>query len=171
MSNFKEIVTKAVVGKGKQSFTDEYTLDLSDNPSTILGCWVINHTFKGTKLKDAVKVEGNFDTNIWYSKDDNTKTDVAKEEIKYEEVIPIKTLEDYDGQDEIIIRMIKQPTCIKADIVDNKIVYTIEKIIAAEVVGDTKIKVGIEDDSMRETNDDIDEEINNEVKEDFLKEK
>lgn len=171
MSNFKEIVTKAVVGKGKNSFTNEYTLELSDNPSTILGCWVINHTFKGNKIKDAVRVEGSFDVNIWYSKDDNTKTDVAKEEIKYEEVIPIKTLEDYDGQDEIIIRMIKQPTCIKADIIDNKIVYTIEKIIAAEVVGDTKIKVGIEDDSIKETNDDIDEEINNEVKEDFLKEK
>ena len=170
MSNFKEIVTKAVVGKGKRSFTDEYKLELNDNPSTILGCWVINHNFKGTKIKDVVKVEGSFDTNIWYSKEDNTKTEVAKDEIKYEEEIPIKTLDDYDGQDEIIIRMIKQPTCTKAEIMDNKVVYTIEKTIATELVGDTKIKVGIEEE-LKDTDDEVEEEINNEVKEDFINEK
>lgn len=43
MSNFKEIVTKAVVGKGKKTFTHDYSVDVNENPSTILGCWIINH--------------------------------------------------------------------------------------------------------------------------------
>lgn len=43
MSSFKEIVTKAVVGKGKKSFTTDHTLELENEPSTILGCWIINH--------------------------------------------------------------------------------------------------------------------------------
>lgn len=43
MSLYKEIVTKAVIGKGKKYFKDNYTLEASDTPSTILGCWVINH--------------------------------------------------------------------------------------------------------------------------------
>lgn len=167
MSNFKEIVTKAVVGKGKKTFTNEYEIELENKPSTILGCWVINHTFNGEKTGDSAKVNGSFDTNIWYSYDYNTKTDVVKQTINYEEVIPIKKEEDYDGQDEIIVRMIKQPNCVKAEIVDDKIKYIIDKTIATEIVGDAKIRVGI--DSLEDTDSPLDDEINSEVKEDFLK--
>ncbi len=167
MSNFKEIVTKAVVGKGKKTFTNEYEIELENKPSTILGCWVINHTFNGEKVGDSARIKGSFDTNIWYSYDYNTKTDVVKQTIDYEEVIPIKKEEDYDGQDEIIVRMIKQPNCVKAEIVDNKIKYIIDKTIATEVVGDAKIRVGI--DSLEDTDSPLDDEINSEVKEDFLK--
>ena len=167
MSNFKEIVTKAVVGKGKKTFTNEYEIKLENKPSNILGCWVINHTFNGEKTGDSAKVNGSFDTNIWYSYDYNTKTDVVKQTINYEEVIPIKKEEDYDGQDEIIVRMIKQPNCVKAEIVDDKIKYIIDKTIATEIVGDAKIRVGI--DSLEDTDSPLDDEINSEVKEDFLK--
>lgn len=167
MSNFKEIVAKAVVGKGKKAFINSYELEVKETPSTILGCWIINHNFSATKEKDSVKVNGSFDTNIWYSTDNNTRTDVAKDTITYEEIIPITKENDYDGQDEVIARMIKQPTCTKAEIKDGKISYTIEKMIAAELVGDTKLRVGI--DQFDETEMTIEDEINNEVKEDFLK--
>ena len=43
MSSYKEIVTKAVIGKGKKLFTNEYVVDVEKDVSTILGCWVINH--------------------------------------------------------------------------------------------------------------------------------
>ena len=49
MSLFKEIVTKAIIGKGKKYFKDNYSIDVENVPSTILGCWVINHKFKGYK--------------------------------------------------------------------------------------------------------------------------
>ncbi len=168
MSNFKEIVTKAVVGKGKKTFSEEHTLELNETPSAILGCWVINHTFKGIKEGDSVRVNGSFDTNIWYSKDNNTKTEVAKQNVTYDELIPITRLEDYDGEDEILVRVLKQPTCTKAQIVDDKVTYNIEKTLATELVGDAKIKVEINslDDDIESP---IDEEINEEVKEDFLK--
>lgn len=42
MTNYKEIVTKAIISKGKKLFTSSNTV-LADHPSTILGCWVINH--------------------------------------------------------------------------------------------------------------------------------
>ena len=166
MSNFKEIVTKAVVGKGKKTTTDNHTIDSVNNPSTILGCWVINHNFSGTKENDSVRVKGSFDTNVWYSKDDNTNTEVYKDTVSYEEVIPIKKLDEYDGQDEIIVRAVTQPTVTKAEIKDGKIEYNIEKTIAAELVGDTKIRIGVE--KLDESIDPIEEEIDDEVKEDFL---
>ena len=42
MTNYREIVTKAIVSKGKKLFTTEHTVSVN-NPSTVLGCWVINH--------------------------------------------------------------------------------------------------------------------------------
>lgn len=43
MANYKEIVTKAVIGKGKKTFTSTNDILLDVAPTTILGCWVINH--------------------------------------------------------------------------------------------------------------------------------
>ena len=167
MANTREIVTKAVVGKGKKTFTTTKTITPTCNPNTILGCWVINHNFEGIKENDSVKVKGSFDTNIWYSKEDNKSTDVYKDTVNYEEVIPIKKLEDYDGQDEIIVRVVKQPTVTKAELKEGKLEYSIEKTIAAELVGDTKIKIGVEE--LNENDDPTLDEIDEEVQEDFLK--
>ena len=47
MSNYREIVTKAVIGKGKKTFTNQNEIEIERTPSTILGCWVINHNFIG----------------------------------------------------------------------------------------------------------------------------
>ena len=46
MSNYREIVTKAVIGKGKKTFTNQNEIEIERTPSTILGCWVINHNFR-----------------------------------------------------------------------------------------------------------------------------
>ena len=74
---FKEIVTKAVIGKGKKYLKNNYNLLAEHNANTILGCWVINHKFKGTVVGDKVVIDGNFDINIWYSYDEDKKTGVA----------------------------------------------------------------------------------------------
>ena len=49
MASFKEIVTKAVVGKGKKYFKNNYSIEVRDKPTTVLGCWVINHNLKDIK--------------------------------------------------------------------------------------------------------------------------
>lgn len=43
MANYREIVTKAVIAKGKKLFTSNGEVKVNNTPSTILGCWVINH--------------------------------------------------------------------------------------------------------------------------------
>ncbi|MBP3920384.1 MAG: outer spore coat protein CotE [Bacilli bacterium] len=43
MALYKEIVTKAIVGKGKKYFKNNYSIEANNKPSTVLGCWVINH--------------------------------------------------------------------------------------------------------------------------------
>ena len=53
ISSYREIVTKAVVSKGKKLFTSTNNV-MVNNPSTILGCWVINHNFNGVKENNKI---------------------------------------------------------------------------------------------------------------------
>ena len=56
MANYKEIVTKAVIAKGKKLFTSNHELMVNNKPSTILGVWVINHTFNGIKNNNEIRI-------------------------------------------------------------------------------------------------------------------
>ncbi len=83
MALYKEIVTKAIIGKGKKYFKNNYSLTVSDNPTTVLGCWVINHKFKGYKSGEKIGVDGSYDVNIWYSYDNDSKTTVVNKKVDY----------------------------------------------------------------------------------------
>lgn len=141
MSNYKEIVTKAVIGKGKKLFVSDNTVTVSNNPSTILGCWVINHNFQGKKNGDQIIINGSYDVNIWYSYDNDSKTDVIKEVNTYQEIVRMRNLNDNSSNEEIIVRSLKQPTCANITIDGNQINYTIEKELGIELVGDVKVKI------------------------------
>ena len=54
-NNYKEIVTKTVIGKGKKEFKNDYEITVEDNVDTVLGCWVINHTIKGKKENEHIQ--------------------------------------------------------------------------------------------------------------------
>ena len=144
MTNYKEIVTKAVISKGKRLFSTTSSVQ-ANNPSTILGCWVINHNFSGTKSSDKIVINGSYDVNIWYSHDNDTKTDVIRETKTYSEVINMRQRDNSDGE-EVIVRSLRQPSCVKTEIDGSNIVYTIEKELGIELVGDVKLKVEINDD-------------------------
>ena len=141
MANYREIVTKAVIAKGKKLFTTNNTVKVDKNPSTILGCWVINHNFNGVKSGDNIRISGSYDVNIWYSYDNDTKTEVIKETNNYNEVVHLREREEEATGEEIIVRSLKQPSCVKVDIDGNNINYTIEKELGIELVGDIKVKI------------------------------
>ena len=168
MSNYKEIVTKAVVSKGKKLFTTNHNVEVS-NPSTILGCWVINHNFNGTKSNNNIVINGSYDVNIWYSYDNDTKTDVVKETNTYKEVVHMRNVDDIDGE-EIIVRSLKQPNPVKVEINGNNINYIIEKELGIELVGDVKVRIEAneEDDNWDEIVEES-KEIDN-INEDYINE-
>ena len=176
-NNYKEIVTKAIIGKGKKTFKDDYEILIDRQVDTVLGCWVINHDIKGKKLNDQIKIYGSYDINIWYSYDGNTKTDVISKKVNYQELVKVKIKENADLNDdsEIIIRSLKNPTCVDVSSENNKIKYTISKELGIEIVGDAKIKIAIqnnEDDyDIIEDEDDINSEIDKNVNTNYIKEK
>ena len=173
MANYKEIVTKAVIAKGKKMFSSNNSVSVSNNPSTILGCWVINHNFNGVKSGDKITINGSYDVNIWYSYDNDTKTDVLKESQSYREVVRMRNLDDDVTGEQIIVRSLKQPTCSDISISNRSIHYTIEKELGIELVGDVKVKIEAneEEDPWDEIIDEnSDDKLDDELTDDFIQE-
>lgn len=165
---YKEIVTKAVIGKGKKYFKNNYSIESTDNPTTVLGCWVINHKFKGYKSGDRIGVDGSFDVNIWYSYENDSKTTVVNKKIDYNDLFNVKTRDNVEltGDTDIIVRSLKQPTCSKVNIGENGVInFDIEKELGVEIVGETKMKIAIEEeeDPWDEIDDEVTEEVEKEI--------
>jgi len=163
MAYFKEIVTKAIIGKGKKTTNLEHTVETEDNINTVLGCWVINHTFNGMNNGGKVLVNGTYDINIWYSYDNNTKTNVLVKRFNYQDTMNVKIKEngDFSNTSEIIVRSLNQPSVTDVSIENSTIKLTVHKELGVEVVGDTKVRVSVEDEF--EDYEEIldEEEINN----------
>ena len=80
---------------------------------------------------------------------------------------------DLTSDTDIIVRVLKQPNCSHVDIKDGVITFDIEKELGVEIVGDTKVKIAIEDDEEPwdviedDYTEEVDQEINN-VEEKYL---
>ena len=178
MSTFKEIVTKAIIGKGKKYYKNNYVIETEFEPTTVLGCWVINHKFKGSEVGDKIVIDGSFDVNIWYSYDNDTKTTVITKTLKYNETVSVRQRETTDSvAKDIIVRSLKQPNCVNAKEKGKSISIDIEKELGIEIVGDTKVKVAIEEDEEpwdiiddTEYDEKVDKEIEANIKKDYIKE-
>ncbi len=149
MSSYKEIVTKAVVGKAKKNSISKFSVKPEENPDTILGCWVINHTFEGKNQNGVVSIDGAFDVNIWYSYNNDTKTSVTTKRFAYNDKMQIRLKDGSSLNDasEIIVRSLNQPTVTDVNIKNGEVHLTIEKELGVEIVGNTMLKVSVEEDT------------------------
>lgn len=146
MSQYREIITKAVVGKGRKFTKTTNTISPAHRPSSILGCWIINHKYEAKKAGKKVEIRGSYEINVWYSYNHNTKTEVVTEKVQYVDSISLK-YRDSDSQDDqdVIARAIQQPNCIEASISSDgdKVVVHVEREFAVEVIGETKVCVQV----------------------------
>ncbi|MDF2699571.1 MAG: hypothetical protein K0Q49_1127 [Haloplasmataceae bacterium] len=177
MNEIREIVTKAIVEKGKKTIRFVERIRTTNPVESVLGCWVLNHNFEADKNRNGVEVSGNFEVNIWYSYDNNTRTDIAKQIVSYQQDVKTKRkVSEYsEDNNDVIVKMIQPPVCSDVKIIDNTIEIEVLLEVAAEVIGETKIRVSVldpipnfdADDNESDADDEIDEQIN----EQFLKEK
>ena len=171
---YKEIVTKAVIGKGKKKYKNTYQIAVEQTPTTILGCWIINHNFQGKEENQKISINGSFDANIWYSYDNDTKTTVVTKTINYTEVENLTVEQKEIVNKDIIIRSLKQPTCVSAKEEGNQINIEIEKELGVEIIGDTKVKISSVDedetwDILGETKEEIDKINQNYINKEITK--
>lgn len=178
MSEYREIITKAVVGKGHKFTKCSHTICPPHNPSCILGGWLINHQFEAKKCDHTVEIHGRYDVNVWYSYNGNTKTEVVTETVKYTDVIKLKYRDkNVIGDDqEVIATVLQQPNCLEVTISPegNKIIVQVEREFVAEVIGETKVCVAVNPEGCKDEHDhhqwgdDIDDEELDDLDTNFL---
>ena len=148
MANYKEIVTKAIIGKCKKKTKASFKIECEEKPNTILGCWVINHSFSGTSSGGKINLNGSYDVNVWYSYDNNTKTGVCSKRFSYSDTMntTLKNGASLDDKSEIIVECLKQPTVTDVKIENGLVNMQIEKELGVEIIGNTTVKIAVEDD-------------------------
>ncbi|HZH62412.1 MAG TPA: outer spore coat protein CotE [Metabacillus sp.] len=166
MSEYREIITKAVVAKGRKFTQCTHTIAPSQKPASILGGWIINHNYDAQKNGRTVEVEGTYDINVWYSYNENTKTEVVTERVKYVDVIKLRYKDDnfLDDEHEVICKALQQPNCLEVTISPNgnKIIVQAEREHLAEVIGETKVCVRVNPEGCDDNDDDWEEELDDE---------
>lgn len=180
MAYYKEIVTKAVIGKGKKATTQKHMIQPEETPNTVLGCWIINHRFNGAMSGGDTYVNGSYDVNVWYSYANDTKTGVCTGTFNYSDKmnVPINTGAKLTNSTEVIVNSLSDPNVVDVSVENGMIGFNVRKEMGIEVVGDTKIRVNVEDnfDDYTEIEDDdivtdaVLEEIDDEIREDYLDE-
>jgi spore coat protein E len=175
MSGYREIITKAVVGKGRKFTQSTHTISAQHRPTSILGCWIINHRYEAKKYDRTVEIHGHYDINVWYSYSDNTRTEVVTETVSYTDVVKLKYRDDdlISDDHDVMARAIQQPNCLECSISPNgnKIVVQVEREFLAEVIGETKVWVALHPDGRAEDDDfdyDVDDGELEDLSPDFL---
>lgn len=142
---YREIITKAVCGKGRKFSHVSHTVTPTYAPTSILGAWIINNQYEAVKSGgDSVEVVGTYDINIWYSYDRNTKTDVAKETISYVEVVPLSYLDrkHRSSTAEVSAVATQEPNCVEASVASGgRVVIRVEREFQVEMIAETKVCV------------------------------
>ena len=138
----------------------------------------MTHKFKGYKSGEKIGVDGSYDVNIWYSYDNDSKTTVINKKVDYNDIFNVKTKENTDlsSDTDIIVRTLKQPTCTKVNIDENGAInFDIEKELGVEIVGETMVKIAVEEDEEPweivedEVTEETLKEIDEEVDEEYIK--
>ncbi len=143
---YREIVTKAVIGKGKIINNSEVIVNAANEVSKVLGCWIINHYYVSSYEEGKVFAKGRYDIHVWYGYNGDSDTIVHKQTVDYIEEfsLKIKDNETISENNEYIIKCVKYPTCNALSLNDDgTISVRVEKELSLDIIGETKLKVQI----------------------------
>lgn len=152
---YREIITKAVCGNAKKFFllTQFIALPEGQYPTDVLGTTITKLQLTNkTGISEAmarqepgINISGTFEIHVWYAHKNGKATDVARQNVQFEEIIPISEFEK--GLISLVdakVEIIKSPECLERTITkDNKIKVDVELGVYAEIIGETKVSVCI----------------------------
>lgn len=162
----REIISRAVCGNGRKFSQLIHSVHTPHPPSNILGAWVMNHQCSASYQHEAVQVDGSYEMNIWYSYDNQTKTDVAKEHVRYTDHVPLSFLDHkhFHQTASVYADTVQHPTCVEAVVhrEDGSVQLTVELELQAELHAETKLCVvvcpgGCGDHEKEDSDDEFDD--------------
>lgn len=145
MSTSKTILVKAVIGKGYKTSLKNYSITTNNTPDSVLGCWVINHTFDGRNLGEYTEIKGNYEIHVWYAFDEDRQTEVISQVVEYTERVKVRIFHEDERRpdSEINIDTVTEPVCNNIDVVrdSNLIRLDIETSFAVRELAELYLNV------------------------------
>ena len=166
---YREIVTKAVIGKGKISNSGDVVVNAVNSVGKVLGCWIINHYYVSNYENGKVLAKGKYDVHVWYGGSGDGDTYIHKQTVDYIEefTLRIKKEERISENNEYVIKCLKYPTCSSLSLnVDGTICVKVEKELSLDIIGETILKVQT---SVSNNEDWLENEELNNINVDYLK--
>ncbi|KMK77295.1 outer spore coat protein CotE [Alkalihalobacillus pseudalcaliphilus] len=166
--NYREIITKAVCGRGRKFSEATHHIKPTNRPTSILGCWVINHKYDAAQKGENVEVTGSYDINVWFSYANNTKTEVVSQTVTFTDIIELTERDQnvLSTNMEVLAEAIQQPNTLEATIAEdgNRVAVQVEREFLVECIGETKISVACNPDGVIRTfaSDDEEDEVSDE---------
>jgi len=147
MNDIREIVTKAVIGKGNRIF--EMTTMMPETAGLVkrvLGTAMINHRINAVKSGDLIEITGSYDIHVWYTyEDEEEKTAIVNLNVNYGDIIGLRNAlrENLLETDEIVPEEVIAPYATDVRIESGIIHVDVVFEVAVEVIGETKMRVAI----------------------------
>ena len=146
MNDIREIVTKAVIGKGNRVFDISVVMpETTGLVIRVLGAVMTNHCVTAKKSGDLIEISGSYEVHVWYTYDDDKQTEIVRTTVDYGDVIELRQplRENLLDSDEIIAEEIVAPYATDVRIEEGMIHVDVAFEVAAEVIGETKMRVAI----------------------------
>ena len=155
---YREILTKAIIAKGKKNIKESLKCDVNNNVSKVLGCWIINHNNEVYKQNQKIFIKGSFEINLWYGYDDNTKCGMYTFNYDFNNEIPYTfTLEKItlNEKNDVKSYVIIEPSCSNMTFSEKQRCVDIIREYEIDIIGETKLRIKVDDvaiDQMIDTN-------------------
>ncbi len=145
---YREILTKAIIAKGKKDVFETKTVNVNHDVSKVLGCWIINHNYKLSRENQDIYIEGTYDAFFWYGYDNDTNCEMYKMQFPFKYEIPYTFTQEktiLNDKNEIHAQVVKNPTCVAMNYENQNITIDIEYKYLIDIIGETKLKIKVDD--------------------------
>lgn len=155
---YREILTKAIIAKGKKEIVNKNKVTISHDISKVLGCWVINHKYNIYSKEQKIYINGCYDAFFWYGYDNDTNCGLERKTFDYNIDVPYTFTQEEITIDESTIikeKITKVPTCISMTHENNTMTIEVQINYDIDIIGETKLKIKVDDiviDQMINTN-------------------
>jgi len=146
MNDIREIVTKAVIGKGNRAFDINVKMpETTELVIRVLGAVMTNHRVNAEKSGDLIEISGSYEVHVWYTYDDDKQTDIVRTTVDYGDIIELHhpLRENLLDSDEITAEEMIAPYATDVRLEAGMIHVDVAFEVAAEVIGETKMRVAI----------------------------
>ncbi|MBR3891318.1 MAG: outer spore coat protein CotE [Bacilli bacterium] len=138
----REILTRAVVSKGKLKSTNVEKIELKKEANKVIGCWVINSNFLNIVENSKVYLEGSFDVHVWYAINQDKDTLIEKKTITYKE--EVEFVEKFNTDEaEYKVYCLEYPHCVELNLEENQAVIKVDKEYSIDAIGETTLMVDV----------------------------